>query len=144
MPHLNEIRNLIPIYDLLVNSMDKQDIQSRVHGYLTRTQTLCVHQSIVGNYRHSALLRHPELENTDKKTSKRTSSIRVKTRRRANTVYIEESEKKIPEKTSAFTSYITQTGNKPKVKVTIVGSQNVGKSSIYTSYNGGRVFTTES
>ena len=136
MPHLNEIRNLIPIYDLLVNSMDKQDIQSRVHGYLTRTQTLCVHQSIVGNYRHSALLRHPELENTDKKTSKRTSSIRVKTRRRANTVYIEESEKKIPEKTSAFTSYITQTGNKPKVKVTIVGSQNVGKSSIYTSYNG--------
>ena len=137
MPHLNEIRNLIPIYDLLVNSMDRQDIQSRVHGYLTRIQTLNVHQSIGGNYRHSALLRYPEPEETEKKTSKRTSSIKVKARRRANTVYIEESEKKKPEKASAFTSYITQTGNKPKVKVTIVGSQNVGKSSIYTSYEGG-------
>ena len=137
VPHLNEIRNLIPIYDLLVNSMDSQHIQTRVHGYLTRNQKLNVHQSIGGNYRHSALLRHPEPEDTDKKTSKRTSSIKVKTRRRANTVYIEESEKKKPEKASAFTSYITQTGNKSNVKVVIIGSDNIGKSSIYTSYEGG-------
>ena len=40
MPHLNEIRNLIPSYDLLVNSMEPLDVQSKVHSYLSRSQSM--------------------------------------------------------------------------------------------------------
>ena len=44
-PHLNEIRNLIPNYDLLVKSTDTLDIQSKVHNFLCRTQTVSVNTS---------------------------------------------------------------------------------------------------
>ena len=130
MPHLNEIRNLMPTYDLLVNSMDVQDIQSRVHSYLTRTQTICVEKQLTKSWRHSALQKEMK-----EKSSKRTFSFKA-TRRRANT-YKEERMKARTEEDSAFTSFITLSGNKPKVKVAIIGSSSVGKSSIYMSYNGG-------
>ena len=136
MPHLNEIRNLIPTYDLLVNSMDTQDILSKAHSYLTRTQTICVEEQITKSWRHSALSRAPEPKETREKSTKRNLSFKVN-RRRANTAIKEERLSKRTEETSAFTSFITLTGNKPKVKVAIIGCTNVGKSSIYMSYNGG-------
>ena len=134
MPHLNEIRNLIPTYDLLVNSMDQQDILSKVHRYLTRTQTICADSSIANTSKHSASLSSPERK---EEPSKGVPSTRIETRRRTNTGCKKgrpsmRTEKKIP-----FTADIILTERKPTVKVAIIGSSYVGKSSIYMSYNGG-------
>ena len=137
MPHLNEIRNLIPTYDLLVNSMDQQDIQSKVHSYLTRTQTICVEKQLTMSWRHSALSKSPEQKEGREKSSKRSYSFKANSRHRTFTGYKEDLRKSRVEETSSFTSFITLSGNKPKVKIAIVGSSNVGKTSIYVSYNGG-------
>ena len=123
MPHLNEIRNLMPTYDLLVNSMDVQDIQSRVHSYLTRTQTICVEKQLTKSWRNSASIHSPERKGINENSPRR---------RRANTGYKEETR----EKKSSFTSFITITECKPKVKVVIIGCSGVGKSSICINYNG--------
>ena len=124
VPHLNEIRNIIPSYDLLISSMDTLDIQAKTHGYISRSQSICgekdkkftksdVHIDVI-----SAEDRQDEM--------KRRTSLQSQNRRKLNlTIPREVPRDPLP------------SVRLPKVKVAIIGSTGVGKTFIYMSYNGG-------
>ena len=130
--HSKGIRNFIPTFNLLVNSMDQQDIQSKVHRYLTRGQTIYSDSSIANTSIHSTSLSSLERK---ERPPKRAYLKREETRCRANSCKGRPNMR--TEKKSPFTSYLILTERKPKVKVAIIGGLGVGKSSIYMSYNGG-------
>ena len=121
-PHLNEIRNLIPNYDLLVKSTDTLDIQSKVHNFLCRTQSVSVNTN--PSKRDS--------NNRDQRKETRKKSTLEKWSK-SGTLQHEKL------RSESFTSYITPTQKPllPKVKVAIIGRSAVGKTYIYSNYNGG-------
>ena len=135
-PHLNEIRNLIPNYDLLVKSTDTLDIQSKVHNFLCRTQTVSVNTS--PSKKDSGTL-----EASSNNKSQRRETVKLSTLEKWDIHRSTLQHEKM--RTKSFTSYITpiQTPPLPKVKVAIIGRCAVGKTYIYLSYNGeGRALST--
>ena len=133
-PHLNEIRNLIPNYDLLVKSMDTLDIQSKVHNFLCRTQSVSVNTNPPKI--DSVTLEVSSNIKDQRKETKKLSTLEKWGIHRSGTLQHEKM------RSESFTSYITPTLNLhklplPKVKVAIIGRSGVGKTYIYSSYNGG-------
>ena len=45
VPHLNEVRNLVPTHDLLVSKMDILEVQSEVQSFLCRRQLIHVNDT---------------------------------------------------------------------------------------------------
>ena len=107
VPHLNEVRNLIPIYDLLVSKMDILEVQSEVQSSLCRSQTIKV--------------------NDTKPRSRANSGSEVEIVQR----FIPEESLRSPQ----FKT--TQIRAKVNVKIAIIGRAGVGKTYIYLSYQGG-------
>ncbi|KAI6659151.1 hypothetical protein LOD99_14827 [Oopsacas minuta] len=129
MPHLNEIRNLIPCYDLLISTMDPLDIMAQVHGYSTRVQPIC------------AIARplRPRRDTTISFHGSKTQSLEGGRKYRSSTQQRHPQRKNKPEmlsESSTFTSYLEPVAQ-PKFKITIIGSIGVGKTFIYLSYNEG-------
>ena len=110
VPHLNEVRNLIPIYDLLVSKMNILEIHSEVQSFLCRRQSIRVDDT--------------------KPRSRANSGSEVE----SNPLLIEELSYDTPSLPGRITK---QNGENVNVKVAIIGRSGVGKTYIYLSYKGG-------
>ena len=123
IPHLNEIRNIIPNYGVLINSMDTLDIQAKTHGYISRSQPICVENDTEKFTKSDRTI--SSLEVCQDEIKRRLCSV-THTKRKLNlTIPREVPRDPLPSVTL------------PKVKVAIIGSAGVGKTFIYMSYNGG-------
>ena len=123
IPHLNEIRNIIPNSDLLISSMDTLDIQAKTHGYISRSQLICVKEDSLKFIKSD--IHVPTVED-DQDKMKRAGSVTTTSRRKLKlTIPREVPQNPLPSVTL------------PKVKVAIIGSTGVGKTFIYMNYNGG-------
>eukprot|EP00800_Vazella_pourtalesii_P021333 TRINITY_DN787_c0_g3_i4.p1 TRINITY_DN787_c0_g3~~TRINITY_DN787_c0_g3_i4.p1 ORF type:complete len:433 (-),score=74.78 TRINITY_DN787_c0_g3_i4:14-1312(-) len=147
MPHLNEIRNLIPSYDLLVNSMEPLDVQSKVHSYLSRSQSINV-ESRPSRSCSSSLM--PQIKNISGRDRASSNAADEKDRNTLMRTYthsddigsldenagslFQDSEQN---ETQLKKSMSYRTLKRVKFKVAIIGSVGVGKTFIYLSYNEG-------
>ena len=144
MPHLNEVRNLIPSYNLLICEMEALEIQSKVHSFLSRAQTICVEtrpsrsQSNIESFQSSIKLSRQRV-NSNKSEGMEKNSFRSKTHtlsggisKCAPSIVEQQEETCQPPPQSPYSTL------KPtKFKVAIIGSIGVGKTFIYLSYNEG-------
>ena len=122
-PHLNEIRNLLPEYDLLISSMDVRDIQKKVMEFLSQTQ------SVISDNNDTKLRKTSTFTTKKSETSTKdiSSSQSVKQRnKQQRTKEIESSEYR-------YSRYRTLA----HFKVSIIGEHGVGKTGIYCCYRGG-------
>ena len=147
MPHLNEVRNLIPSYDLLITEMDQLEIQSRVHSYLSRSQMICVEtrpSRAVSNSdirQPSKILLRMRVNSNSIESKDRNSFLSSRTHTLSEGIdpiakkrvpFILEHQEEV-QQAPPHSPYPTL---KPtKFKVTIIGSIGVGKTFIYLSYN---------
>ena len=146
MPHLNEVRNFIPFYDVLITEMDALEIQSKVHSFLSRAQTICVEtrsscsegNSEIFQKSRSLTLQCQRVSSSKQEGKKKLSlfSPRNKTlspsRKGSSPSLLEEPE----EETSKLPQHSPYpTLRRTKFKVAIIGSIGVGKTFIYLSYN---------
>ena len=114
VPHLNEVRNLVPTHDLLVSKMDILEVQSEVQCFLYRRQLIHVNDTLL---RSQASSRTEGILNMIKNTE-------------------------IPPKPSSCVGSITIPRG-ITVKVAIIGRSGVGKTFIYLSYKGGGYALTD-
>ena len=147
MPHLNEIRNLIPGYDLLVNSMEPLDVQSKVHSYLSRAQSInvesrptrAVSSSLIPQFKNVSLRERAGSNVSEEK--ERSSIMRTYTRSDDIGSLEEDTNCLSPNSgqngTQLKKSNSYRTLKRLKFKVAIIGSVGVGKTFIYLSYNEG-------
>ncbi|KAI6659153.1 Ras-related protein Rab-30 [Oopsacas minuta] len=148
MPHLNEIRNMITCYDLLVNSMEPLDVQFQVHSFLSRSQSICVEtrpsrsESNMEISKFNSSLFRTRASSTRVYNKEQSSFVRTYTNR-INLNPVNETpdsafEPPEPEETvdsPVSVSYVTL--KRIKFKIAIIGTVGVGKTFIYLSYNEG-------
>ena len=119
-PHLNEIRNIVPKYDLLISSMDVKDIQKKVMEFLSQTQTVTADNN-------DTKLKINTLPHRKDETIKKRATRSVKFR--------------VPNEGTKYTdpSEYRDSGYKRLVhfKVSLIGEHGVGKTGIYCCYRGG-------
>ncbi|KAI6659152.1 Ras-related protein Rab-30 [Oopsacas minuta] len=129
MPHLNEIRNLIPCYDLLISTMDPINIIAQVHGYFARVQSICASARPLRPRRDSSIsYRESRNQSLEGRMKYKYSSLQKNPKHKNKPEMVSESSK--------FTSYLEPV-EQPKFKVALIGSLGVGKTIIYLSYNAG-------
>ena len=124
-PHLNEIRNIMPEYDLLISSMDVKDIQKKVMDFLSQTQSVTTDDNEM-KFIKTGTLPHEKNEKCIK-----TSSQSVKYRTSHHSSDIDYSEYR-------YSRYKILA----HFKVSIIGEHGVGKTGIYCCYRGGGVALT--
>ena len=146
MPHLNEIRNLIPSYDLLVNSMEPLDVQSKVHSYLSRSQSINVESRPTRSISSSFI---PQLGNISVRDRAYSNVADEKERNSITRTFTGSDVSSLEEDTNCLHPDSEQNENqmkksisystlkRVKFKIAIIGSVGVGKTFIYLSYNEG-------
>ena len=149
MPHLNEVRNLLPSYDHIINSMNPLDIQSKVHNYLTIAMPIEVDNPLLSrSSRITSLKMRPSGRSSSVDWQEMAFGPFNRTRTFGDKLLLDSSLERRDSHKIDSTDINTMTANiyrikLPKFKVAILGDAAVGKTSIYQSYkDGGNALTS--